>query len=498
MFKTEGSHKQYQHFVQQNLFEYYLQFGFIRPLLVYSDLIGKFWITILDPIRFVVCFTYSEKGRKARDPVCMFRSLLLMLEYGEESITEWVKTLKAMPLFAILSGFDPDDVPGIGTFYDFLHRLWLCEDKRTKILKGFSAKPKKKKDKDERPHPDIVRKIVKRVIKYQEYPTPKQPYDLFNQILKTCFVLPSAEKGLLGDPQNLSISGDGTKIKTGARHYGKKVCECKEKCNCKRVFQDGDATWGFDSYRKVWVYGRTLYEITASDSPNDLPVFLKLTQCQRHDSVSGVYALDETRKFYPEFTFKEFQGDAAHDAYGIYQLLALWETEAIIDHNLRNQGNLTYKAPLEITPEGVPICAEGEKMTYAGFCRDRQRNKWRCPRKTNKDAQNKTCACSSSDYGRVIYTYPKDNLRHFTKIPRGSPKWKRKYNKRSASERNIKRKKIDYQIESAKARSTPIWFARCILTACCQHIDSRYEKEHESLNIEQMIYRWMNQSKQAA
>lgn len=28
------------------------------------------------------------------------------------------------PLYAILSGFEPGNTPGVGTFYDFINRLW--------------------------------------------------------------------------------------------------------------------------------------------------------------------------------------------------------------------------------------------------------------------------------------------------------------------------------------------------------------------------------------
>ncbi len=32
------------------------------------------------------------------------------------------------PLYAILSGFEADNTPGVGTFYDFLNRLWYSDD----------------------------------------------------------------------------------------------------------------------------------------------------------------------------------------------------------------------------------------------------------------------------------------------------------------------------------------------------------------------------------
>ena len=67
---------------------------------------------------------YSVLGPEPRQPSAMLRSLLLMIKAKSPSITLWVSTLHTSPFYAILSGFEPDDVPGVGTFYDFMDRLW--------------------------------------------------------------------------------------------------------------------------------------------------------------------------------------------------------------------------------------------------------------------------------------------------------------------------------------------------------------------------------------
>ena len=67
---------------------------------------------------------YSVLGTEPRQPSSMLRSLLLMIKTKTPSITLWVSTLHTSPFYAILSGFEPDDVPGVGTFYDFMRRLW--------------------------------------------------------------------------------------------------------------------------------------------------------------------------------------------------------------------------------------------------------------------------------------------------------------------------------------------------------------------------------------
>jgi hypothetical protein len=65
-----------------------------------------------------------DQGRPARPPEDMLRSCLLMLECHITSVPVWVHRLKEQSFYALLSGFDPDDVPGVGTFYDFQDRAY--------------------------------------------------------------------------------------------------------------------------------------------------------------------------------------------------------------------------------------------------------------------------------------------------------------------------------------------------------------------------------------
>ena len=62
-------------------------------------------------------------GRPARPPEDLLRSWLLMLECHITSVEVWVKRLHEQPLYALMSGFEPDQVPGVGTFYDFQDRM---------------------------------------------------------------------------------------------------------------------------------------------------------------------------------------------------------------------------------------------------------------------------------------------------------------------------------------------------------------------------------------
>jgi len=80
------------------------------------------------------------------------RSFLAMVLSGITSIDQWVAPLRSFPSLAIISGFTPDATPGVGTFYDFLDRVYLMDKAKSKAKgKGrFRTKPKSSKKNDRR------------------------------------------------------------------------------------------------------------------------------------------------------------------------------------------------------------------------------------------------------------------------------------------------------------------------------------------------------------
>ena len=94
-----GSHADYQHFVVTNFRKYYPD----PDALARStwDIIERFWNLDLS-----------------------FTDTFMADKFKVTSLTEWAAQLKMNPLYAILSGFEPGNTPGVGTFYDFINRLW--------------------------------------------------------------------------------------------------------------------------------------------------------------------------------------------------------------------------------------------------------------------------------------------------------------------------------------------------------------------------------------
>ena len=464
-----SQHKRYLKHTRRELVRLYPTKQDEEMLEPYSDLILALFLLDLESIRPQLQAFYHPKprGTLPRDPIQMFRSLLCMVLSGQTlSFTKWVKILRSQPLLAALSGF-AGCTPGIGTFYDFSARLF--PETTDSIIRQAVFKPKDS-DKTPPPRPGIVQRLVTKALQNLDKPLPAFPALRLNLLLKPV-VLRSHELGLLSSSEAIDLAGDGTKFKTGASPAGRKLCDCRKqgiyRCDCPRRYTDRFASWGWDSYRECFVYGHAFYELTAASSPFDLPIFLLLAQAKEHDSVSGVKALDRASKLYPELPFASFIGDSAHDNYPTYNLLSARSITPIIALNERHTGYYQLDGDFTTDSTGVPICPKREPMVASGFCPDRCRQKWRCPRAAHH--LPKPCQCSPSAYGRVFYTKPADDPRLFTHPPRNSKAWKEAYKDRTSTERSHKRKKIDFHLEQARVRSRRQWAVRIFLMAICQH-----------------------------
>ena len=204
-------------------------------ILFLSTVIDKVFYLDLDKVRPILTPFYSSTGRPAKYQPEILRSIVVMTHLDIHSITKWVKLL----------GSDLVDI----------------------ILEGR--------------------------------PIPYGPEKVLNKIFAELVVKPSAEKQFLGDVNDLTISGDSAPVKSGGNPYGKKVCNCSKNsiknCNCKRRFSDPSARLGWDSYHQRYFFGYSLYTITATSSPYDLPIYFVLAQGNRHDSATSVVALSQAK-----------------------------------------------------------------------------------------------------------------------------------------------------------------------------------------------------------
>lgn len=419
-------------------------------ILEYQDSIAKVFILNLDPLKKLVTPLYSATGRPSYNQPEIFRSLVLMNDLGF-SLDEWIVKLARNPILQTACGFR-GKLPGVASYYDFINRIIKLDEKPR--IKAKKSKPRKKIGKNKKlppKHPGVVQRLVDKALDGRRLS--HRPERLLQEIFAQVAVQPSIDLGLI--PQTVSISGDGTCIKTGASAYGVKTCECKDfHCDCPRRFSDPNASWGWDSHNELYFYGYTGYFISTYNKAEklDLPLYLRLVDAKRHDSISAVVALAEFRNLFPNLKIENFISDSASDNYATYKLLDKWDINAVIALNHTNKGNFKYSERFTVNENGVPLCPGGHKMVYGGFCgSDRCRLKWRCPKACGKPSEN-CVGCSDTPYGRTAYTKPKWDLRLFTRIPRGSERWKSIMKERTAAERVNNRILNHYGLEDSKVR----------------------------------------------
>lgn len=222
---SSDSHKEFQNsFVSLFLLHYPDPFTLSRQT---WQTIVQFFNLNLSQTDSILADTYSKYGPAPRTPSCMLRSYLLFLKLKFTSITAWVSELKTNPLYAILSGFTPGDVPGVGTFYDFLGRIWNSDSNNLSPKERYKKKktPKGKKHGDKTPN--ITHSAAYRFIEFfKKHPLagPKgSPLGLIFRLYKEQFLDHSVAQGL-NDPHKISLAGDGTPVRTQARPRYKKIC----------------------------------------------------------------------------------------------------------------------------------------------------------------------------------------------------------------------------------------------------------------------------------
>jgi hypothetical protein len=443
-----------------------------------------------------------ERGRPARPPDDLLRAWLLMLECHITSVEVWVQRLHEQPFYALLCGFEPNHVPGVGTFYDFQDRLLQLTAPlldRECVPRRRSEQRKKTgtlRDKNNTtPHAQILDRLADRLVTRLARPVvfgqwranvavlPAYQRSL-KEVFYTVFVSTSVTKGLI-DLADLHVAGDGTHLETWANAHGHKLCTCDNRakphadhCTCARRFHDPQASWGWDSYRERYIYGHGLYELTAYSLRHtcQLPLVINVLDNHRHDSVAYLAAMHEAVDLLG-FRLQTASLDKAHDALALYRLgTEHWHLDSVIPLNERNTDHFQFAPPVRLTGDGIPLCLAEHALSYQGFCPDRLRLKWRCPLAVQHlpltDCPHFAHECSDSPYGRTIYTYPKSNYRLFTRLPRGSLLWELHADRRTCAERSIKRKKLDCGLDQTRMAGRERWFFRVMLAAMCQHLDA--------------------------
>ena len=268
----------------------------------------RFWNLDLSFTDTFMADKYSKFGPAPRTPSSMQRSYLLSIDFKVTSITEWAAQLKINPLYAILSGFEPGNTPGVGTFYDFINRLWNSDDDHMSPhihpLKTKVKKPKTKGTKADSVEKVTVAELLP-ILENTGFKLDEQPYSSLFKIYQKEFLDVSVSTGLIHSDA-LALADDGTPVVTSHRERKKHICKCKDNgitdCKCDRYFSQPDCDIGWDSSRDCYYHGYDLYMLV--DSQSDLPVFPHFCCASKHDSHGFLHALFRMKFKCPKISHK--------------------------------------------------------------------------------------------------------------------------------------------------------------------------------------------------
>jgi len=524
---SEDGHEFYRNSIRKWIRKHGDEPGVRDELSKYADVLLVLWYLDLEPARptLKACYAPNPRGGDPHDPLVMLRCLLLALLVGQPSINKWVADLAGSRVLRILTGLPDDKRPGVGTLYDFMHRLHdgpirrTCEhverpsvverrralEPRPKPAKKDARKKKeaaKKRKKTwararrkshtvkQAPPPDeaqadlgsVTERLVQELSKSEHLPNANDLLGRLSDILIDVAVLESAKRGLLGDVEALTLGSDGSPLRTGANRFGKRACDHspRERCDCPRIFTDPDATWGWDSHRKVWFFGHHFYETSASIAGVDLPLSIRLDPANETDMTASLRDLDHLRRALRErgsdFSIAKWVADAGHDAEAIYGYCIDRGIIPIIPLAKEAPAQHPQRGDVRLSKRGVPLCQGNSEMAYWGSG-GKGTTLFICPKKANKcercpiapdDDPNWVCK-PDLKWGPAVNVKTDQNPRLCPPIPRNSSRYEELYKLRSGTERSNSVKKEIFKLEAARHRRASFWLIRLHLIAVLQH-----------------------------
>jgi hypothetical protein len=386
------------------------------------------------------------------------------------SITKLWHHLNTNPVIKAIAGFKKDEkIPSYGTFANFISRLVPIENKKIHSkLKEPNKKtiPKKKGEKIPEKKQNAAELAINFIRKHPEHL--KQMAELtMSLIFRDVTIKQSITQGLL--PDNIEVSFDGSCIRSGGNSCGKKICECSDPCECKRKYSDGNATFGYDSHERSFYFGYNNVQLNYRNEKLkiDLPLYNRLVQGGRHDSVPAMPVLREFQLLHQgKLTVTTFIADSACDNYPTYEFLDELGIQSVIDLNLRRSKNGDIISD-------TPICEHcGGKMKYWGFKDQTHRmKKWKCPLAyAGHPEECPYYQVSPVKTGRVAYTSCDDNLRFHPQIPRESAQWRELKKHRSSIERNFGTMMLTYDLHHSKYRSKATIYFLSVIANMCIHL----------------------------
>lgn len=490
----------------------------------------------LDPLSpmLVKLYSTSPRGRPPWDPVAMFRALLLMTLLRQESIPAFADKLRQQPRLAIIAGFEPGQTPSMSTFYLFIdrledgpfqsacqHRLKPSDSRKGKHLRNLSKEKTEKQAARKMilaQCDSLTQQLTQQTIAAAAQPRPQDLQKRLEDALLQTAVIPSAQRGLLGDPDRITLCGDGSSLYTGACAAGKPSCQCRTqriyRCDCDRFYSDPTADWGWDSYREVYYFGHTYYQHMVSSSGHDLPVHLTIGQASESDFTLSIKSLDRFSKACAEnqLDLKVFATgyDSGHDALGNYEFLLAKQIRPVIAINPRSGVHPKPTGTAEhVNSHGVPLCPAGLEMRR--HTQTDHRIIYHCPVKRpthiegkhvwkahTEECPHKVLCQPETKMGPSVYVRSDQDPRFYPQIARDSKQYRQIMNLRSGCERSNSTKKVVHKLGNRVCRSATHYLVRLYLISIVEHAKAWLADDRKALGEDWKILSDLEQIKQRA
>ncbi len=172
----------------------------------------------------------------------------------------------------------------------------------------------------------VTARLVQALLAAADQPRPHELLTCREDLLFQCGVLPSAQRGLLGDLQALVLWGAGACLSTGASPHGRPTCDCRAhgryRCDHDRLYTDPTATWGYDAYREVLFFGYRYFQHVVVPPDHPLPLQILLASGHTSQCTLSPTSLDRLLKLFPAHglpvTVRAAVHDPGLDAQGLY------------------------------------------------------------------------------------------------------------------------------------------------------------------------------------
>lgn len=478
----------------------------------------------LDPAIPILHSLYSPAKREiAKDPTCMLRSLILMTVLRQTGVTGWVKYTRMEPLIAILTGFHPGAVPGVGTYYDFMKRIidgpyrkpCSCENqvRRSEYNAGRHLRNLKKekelKKNDFDPHHSQSEKLAQELLDNADLPRPKDMYRILENLHIQLGVLPSIQTGLISDLQNLVISGDGSILETAASGNGRPACACRSqgiyKCGHDRYYSSPTAQWCYDHHQDRYIFGDRYYHLVVTQNGHDFPLLTHMPGGNQSDYTLSLSSFDRFIKAMREnnlgISVSTFIGDGHHDAEAHYRYFQAKNVIPIIPLSKATEKvypHLSDDSSIRLDEDGVPLCPAGKRMRRHTYIAAKQKHVYSCPAKRNTHRGGKSmyvfhekeCPLEQdcqpqSPLGPYVHLRASTDPRLFPPLPRTSQKFKDLMKQRGASER-CNFINDAYGVEGS-SRNADYGLIRLTLANIAHHAEVRYRSAQKESSANAML-----------